>query len=96
MVLIVDFRVCVEVSLPPNILVQMDMIGYRKSGALPRHCMHVQGLSHWAPANIGPYSQATKVDYMILLGTLNRTRVKSLIEARRHPTENLTCNWGKL
>ena len=23
--------------------------------------MHVQSLSHWAPANIGPYSQAVKV-----------------------------------
>jgi len=21
--------------------------------------MHVQGLSHWAPANIGPYSQCS-------------------------------------
>ncbi|XP_037939753.1 uncharacterized protein LOC119672709 [Teleopsis dalmanni] len=26
-----------------------------------RHTMHVQGISHWAPANIGPYSQSTKV-----------------------------------
>ena len=23
--------------------------------------MHVQSLSHWAPANIGPYSQAVRV-----------------------------------
>ena len=23
--------------------------------------MHVQSISHWAPANIGPYSQAVKV-----------------------------------
>ena len=23
--------------------------------------MHVQGISHWAPANIGPYSQSTQV-----------------------------------
>jgi len=26
-----------------------------------REAMHVQSISHWAPANIGPYSQATKV-----------------------------------
>jgi diphthine-ammonia ligase len=26
-----------------------------------RHTMHVQGISHWAPANIGPYSQSTKI-----------------------------------
>lgn len=23
--------------------------------------MHVQSISHWAPANIGPYSQAVKI-----------------------------------
>lgn len=27
--------------------------------------MHVQGISHWAPANIGPYSQAIKVQFVI-------------------------------
>ena len=26
-----------------------------------RSAMHVQSISHWAPANIGPYSQAVKV-----------------------------------
>ena len=26
-----------------------------------RSTMHVQSISHWAPANIGPYSQAVKV-----------------------------------
>lgn len=26
-----------------------------------RHSMHVQGISHWAPANIGTYSQATSI-----------------------------------
>ena len=24
--------------------------------------MHVQSISHWAPANIGPYSQANMID----------------------------------
>jgi len=28
---------------------------------LERRVMHVQGISHWAPANIGPYSQAIMV-----------------------------------
>ncbi|XP_065362972.1 uncharacterized protein LOC135956411 [Calliphora vicina] len=27
-----------------------------------RNTMHVQSISHWAPANIGPYSQSTKID----------------------------------
>lgn len=29
--------------------------------------MHVQGISHWAPANIGPYSQAVRVGELIHL-----------------------------
>lgn len=29
--------------------------------------MHVQSISHWAPANIGPYSQAVKVGDLIHL-----------------------------
>lgn len=29
---------------------------------LPRSTLHVQGISYWAPANIGPYSQATCLD----------------------------------
>ena len=28
-----------------------------------RNTMHVQSISHWAPANIGPYSQSTKVHF---------------------------------
>ncbi|XP_067638725.1 uncharacterized protein [Eurosta solidaginis] len=27
-----------------------------------RQTMHVQGISHWAPANIGTYSQSTRID----------------------------------
>ncbi|XP_052889160.1 uncharacterized protein LOC128297533 isoform X1 [Anopheles moucheti] len=29
-----------------------------------RQTMHVQGISHWAPANIGTYSQSTKVGHI--------------------------------
>ena len=36
--------------------VWMDVIGY--SGSDQRAGVHVQGISYWAPANIGPYSQA--------------------------------------
>ena len=38
---------------------KMDCYGCRNHDN--RQTMHVQGLSHWAPANIGPYSQAVKV-----------------------------------
>lgn len=32
-----------------------------------RDTMHVQSISHWAPANIGPYSQAIKIGNVIHL-----------------------------
>ncbi|RZF36193.1 hypothetical protein LSTR_LSTR012817, partial [Laodelphax striatellus] len=47
--------------------------GGEKSLAAPlfpsctRHTMHVQGVSHWAPANIGPYSQSVRIGDMILV-----------------------------
>lgn len=53
-------RVCVQACLPDNVLFQLDCQG-QKMSAQVRRTMHVQGVSHWAPANIGPYSQATVV-----------------------------------
>nr|XP_039248705.1 diphthine--ammonia ligase-like [Styela clava] len=36
-----------------------------------KKCMHVQGLSHWAPANIGPFSQCVLVDDLLFVsGTI--------------------------
>ena len=33
--------------------------------------MHVQSFSHWAPANIGPYSQAVQIgDALFLAGQI--------------------------
>lgn len=32
-----------------------------------KHTMHVQGISHWAPANIGPYSQSVRVGDIIYI-----------------------------
>ena len=32
--------------------------------------LHVQSISHWAPANIGPYSQAKKVFIFLKLGSV--------------------------
>ena len=48
-------RVCVENS---EKLLRLTAIGNDKNEV---GTMHVQSISHWAPANIGPYSQATKV-----------------------------------
>ncbi|XP_061102972.1 diphthine--ammonia ligase isoform X1 [Conger conger] len=64
-------RVCVEAPLPKGQLLQMDCLLHDWIGTAPddtsRHkqAMHVQSLSHWAPANIGPYSQAFKVDEVV-------------------------------
>jgi hypothetical protein len=52
-------RICVEAALPPNAALQIDC--YCNKALDHRQTMHVQGLSHWAPANIGPYSQCVQV-----------------------------------
>lgn len=49
-------RVCVETSLPTNVLLQMSCV-VLKEGSL-RLGIHIRSRSYWAPQNIGPYSQA--------------------------------------
>ncbi|KAF4574969.1 hypothetical protein EYR36_006323 [Pleurotus pulmonarius] len=51
-------RACVAVDLPAPTRVRLECIFYRESRPEERVALHVQGLSYWAPANIGPYSQA--------------------------------------
>lgn len=60
-------RVCVEMDLPSNILLKMDVAGSSQIQHPDRHSMHVQSLSHWAPANIGPYSQAVEINKHIFV-----------------------------
>eukprot|EP01135_Chromosphaera_perkinsii_P000290 Nk52_evm59s62 gene=Nk52_evmTU59s62 len=61
-------RVCVEVHLPEPFRVQMDCVAaLQEKKNTGRFCMHVQGVSHWAPANIGPYSQAVSCDEVYFL-----------------------------
>ncbi|KAG5681606.1 hypothetical protein PVAND_011022 [Polypedilum vanderplanki] len=58
-------RVCVETCLPENCHVIMEAVafktGFANEADYKRQTMHVQGISHWSPANIGPYSQATRI-----------------------------------
>lgn len=54
-------RACVGVDLPENIRVRLDCIAIEEKYFSDRQSLHVQGLSYWAPANIGPYSQAITV-----------------------------------
>ena len=51
-------RACVAADLPSPIRVRLDCIAYAERDLSERQALHVQGLSYWAPANIGPYSQA--------------------------------------
>ncbi|XP_034051547.1 diphthine--ammonia ligase [Thalassophryne amazonica] len=61
-------RVCVQAPLPAGQLLQMDCLLHDWTEKPEDDCvhqkevLHVQSLSHWAPANIGPYSQAIRVD----------------------------------
>lgn len=67
-------RVCVQCPLPNNVGLILDGVAFKSSNnntetdggnVKVRETMHVQGISHWAPANIGPYSQAIKVGEVI-------------------------------
>ncbi|NXW10168.1 DPH6 ligase, partial [Fregetta grallaria] len=60
-------RVCVETLLPDGVLFCIDCFAHKygiaKDDVLrdEKLVMHVQSISHWAPASIGPYSQSIKV-----------------------------------
>lgn len=58
-------RICVECELPKNCSIIMEAIAYKpktiSTDDFTKKTLHVQSLSHWAPANIGPYSQAIQV-----------------------------------
>jgi len=54
-------RACVGVDLPEGVHVVLECIAHKENSDTKRKALHVQGLSYWAPANIGPYSQAVTV-----------------------------------
>ncbi|WFD44088.1 diphthine--ammonia ligase [Malassezia psittaci] len=56
-------RACVAIPLASNgARVVLDVIAFRDSHSHSRRVLHVQSRSFWAPANIGPYSQAVSTD----------------------------------
>lgn len=66
-------RACIQLNLPEDVFIQVDCLVYATEDAnnSMREAMHVQSISHWAPANIGPYSQATKVrDTIFISGSI--------------------------
>ncbi|KAJ8331022.1 hypothetical protein O5D80_001032 [Batrachochytrium dendrobatidis] len=64
-------RVTVETLLDRG-RVQMDCYAMADTAQLaPRETLHVQSRSYWAPANIGPYSQAIDIcDHVYLAGQI--------------------------
>jgi hypothetical protein len=46
---------------------QIDLIAIKSIDNVKRETMHVQGISYWAPANIGPYSQSVIVSSLFPL-----------------------------
>ncbi|KAF8165224.1 hypothetical protein B0H34DRAFT_647649 [Crassisporium funariophilum] len=60
-------RACVGADLPENIQVRLECIAFVERAPTDRQALHVQGLSYWAPANIGPYSQAIKADESVFM-----------------------------
>ena len=50
-----------QADLAHPLLLQLDIVLLETtSSSIPTSHLHVQSISHWAPANIGPYSQAFK------------------------------------
>lgn len=56
-------RACIATKLAQGCRVMLDAIARRSEDKVPnsRFALHVQSRSYWAPANIGPYSQAVSV-----------------------------------
>lgn len=53
-------RACLALHMSGRRLV-LEAICTRGRSEVQRRVLHVQGISYWAPANIGPYSQAVTV-----------------------------------
>ena len=63
-------RATVAVPLPVGQRIKLEIVGFNSTPIDEggecggRQSLHVQSLSYWAPANIGPYSQAIIVSPM--------------------------------
>ncbi|KAI5123446.1 hypothetical protein M0805_006150 [Coniferiporia weirii] len=71
-------RACIAVDLPAGVNVRLDCVAFAEKLPSERSALHVQSLSYWAPANIGPYSQAICVDNRIFVSGQIGMRPSSL------------------
>ncbi|EWC46321.1 hypothetical protein DRE_04492 [Drechslerella stenobrocha 248] len=60
-------RVCVAIgaAMPTDTDVLLSVLLSKSTDNMPRKALHVQSRSYWAPANIGPYSQAVTVNGIV-------------------------------
>lgn len=59
-------RACVALPLGDGgVRVVLDAVAHRDTHPPRRRTLHVQSRSYWAPANIGPYSQAVHTDHRV-------------------------------
>lgn len=75
-------RACVALDLPPGIRARIDCLAFVENGNninSERQALHVQSQSYWAPANIGPYSQAILVSgtWVFLRGLQHLSNTRS-------------------
>lgn len=92
-------RVCVELPLPPRVVAVLNCtaIAPDEHSRRLRH-MHVQGLSHWAPANIGPYSQAVQAGSVLFLaGQIGLDPASmSLVKGFEQQVRGCSARWCKV
>ncbi len=72
-------RICLQTKLPQNAPILIEAVAHKALSVATttatttvtaigeRRCMHVRSISHWAPANIGPYSQSIMVMNVVYL-----------------------------
>nr|CAH7744208.1 unnamed protein product [Callosobruchus chinensis] len=65
-------RACIQVPFDKDCPVRIEALSWKQTDSsgdnlYERNTIHVQSRSHWAPANIGPYSQSVSVRHTVLL-----------------------------
>lgn len=78
-------RVCIAANLPSGCLAQMSVIVRKAISSLLS--LHVQSQSYWAPANIGPYSQAKTCEGITYLAGQIGLVPSTMLLARHVPTQ---------
>ncbi|KAJ3364264.1 hypothetical protein GGF32_002235 [Allomyces javanicus] len=77
-------RACIQTVLPCQ--VQVDALAVANA-AVPRDNLHVQSISYWAAANIGPYSQAcTAASHVLVAGQIGLVPETMAMPALSTPT----------